>query len=273
MLGKMLKYDCKELSKTLVPFYIVTLVISIFNTIFIQFDWLYAIAGSSIIIVGLFVALYVVTTVLIISQFYKSVLGDQGYLTHTLPVSVDTIIFSKLLSSIIWMLLSMFVTILSLGILFLSYAPSNEISGFFSELTQVISSGFYFMFDSFNIKNVIALIAIIILFIFLLVLVIANGVLHFYCAISCSQIQPFCRNKIIGSFVAYSLISIPLSLFSGLSVSGFSFLIEHFHLVEKMSIPSFIFFFLFILLIIILLLNLFFYLPARYILKNKLNLE
>ena len=62
---------------------------------------------------GLIVALGVTTIVMIITQFYHSVLGDQGYLTNTLPVSVDTILCSKMLSATVWIILSGITAVIS----------------------------------------------------------------------------------------------------------------------------------------------------------------
>ena len=100
MLRKMLKYDIQAMSKTFIPFFIAILVISVFSALSMHLEWLIGIFGGATILFGLGIALFVTSLVLIITQFYKNVLGDQGYLTNTLPVSVDTIILSKLFSAI-----------------------------------------------------------------------------------------------------------------------------------------------------------------------------
>ena len=92
MLRKMLKYDIQAMSKTFIPFFIAILVISIFSALSMHLEWLIGIFGGATILFGLGIALFVTSLVLIITQFYKNVLGDQGYLTNTLPVSVDTTI-------------------------------------------------------------------------------------------------------------------------------------------------------------------------------------
>lgn len=85
------------------------------------------IAGSSIIF-GLFIALGVTALVMIITQFYHNVLGDEGYLTNTLPVGVDVILFSKLLSAMIWLCLSGVVGIIVLFITLATTAGASEFS-------------------------------------------------------------------------------------------------------------------------------------------------
>ena len=51
--------------------------------------------------IGMAVAV-VITAVVMIGRFYRNLLKDQGYLMHTLPVSVHGHIWSKLLVSLVW---------------------------------------------------------------------------------------------------------------------------------------------------------------------------
>ena len=97
----MLKYDLKAMSKTMLPFFLVIIGMTVLNSFFIHFEWMTGIIAGSSIIFGLFIALGVTALVMIITQFYHNVLGDEGYLTNTLPVGVDVILFSKLLSAMI----------------------------------------------------------------------------------------------------------------------------------------------------------------------------
>lgn len=48
-------------------------------------------------------ALAAVTVVVIVYRFYKNLLGSEGYLMHTLPVTVHQLIWSKLIAAVVWM--------------------------------------------------------------------------------------------------------------------------------------------------------------------------
>lgn len=48
----------------------------------------------------------IVTIVLVISNFYKTLYGPQGYLSFTLPVKSRQLLFSKAIGSFVWLLLS-----------------------------------------------------------------------------------------------------------------------------------------------------------------------
>ena len=40
MLGKMLKYDLKAMSKTMLPFFLVIIGMTVLNSFFIHFEWM-----------------------------------------------------------------------------------------------------------------------------------------------------------------------------------------------------------------------------------------
>lgn len=273
MLGKLLKYDCKELSKTFLPLYAVILAMSLLDAISLRFDWFYALFGVSTIIFGLFMALGIITVVLAISQFYHSILSDQGYLNNTLPVKTGTLVLSKLFSSLIWMFFSAVTAVLSLAILLLGSLSFGEIQEFFSACWQLIQAVFDYMSTSNGLVNVLIFILCALLLILLVFAGLANEVLHLYLSMACSQLRPFCRNRIAGSFIAYFLISIPTAILTAVGATGMAALTKILNLWQTLSAPGFVIFVLVSSLLGMMLLNLLFYIPACYILKNKLNLE
>ena len=51
-------------------------------------------------------AIAVLCFVSTVQRFYKNLLGREGYLMHTLPVTETQLILSKLLTSMVWVLCS-----------------------------------------------------------------------------------------------------------------------------------------------------------------------
>lgn len=124
MLNKLLKYDIRSAYKSLIVFYIITIISAIIAKIFKNID------NSTImnIIGGILV---LITIVLIISiminniirlwmEFVKNIYGDESYLTHTLPVTKDKIYLSKVISGLISLFTSILVVAISLVICFYS---------------------------------------------------------------------------------------------------------------------------------------------------------
>ena len=64
------------------------------------------------------VALVVVTIITVIHRFTRNLLGREGYLMHTLPVTEAQLVGSKLISSAVWLLASAVVGVVSLVVMF-----------------------------------------------------------------------------------------------------------------------------------------------------------
>ena len=77
------------------------------------------------------VAIAVITALTIIQRFTRNLLGREGYLMHTLPVTPAQLILSKLISSMVWLLCSILVIALSLGVFFL--CGMLNVNGIFSD--------------------------------------------------------------------------------------------------------------------------------------------
>ena len=129
MLGKLIKHDFLAGARFLTPAYIVMLVIALLGR---GMTWLatrqyivdHAAAGlshvirllSSLLTVAFMLAPLVIlfmAAFYVIWRFYKNIFTDEGYLMNTLPTRPVNLVFSKLLTALIWMLLTMGVAALS----------------------------------------------------------------------------------------------------------------------------------------------------------------
>ncbi|WP_087065045.1 hypothetical protein [Intestinibacillus massiliensis] len=130
MLRKLFKYEWRATSRVLLPLYGSVLVMAIINRLFatinmhmlesataggLSFGLPQVIAGF--VYGGLIIASFIVTFVLLIQRFYKSLLGDEGYLMFTLPVTVTQHIWVKTFVAAIMCVLSGVATLLSVFIL------------------------------------------------------------------------------------------------------------------------------------------------------------
>lgn len=66
---------------------------------------------------GVMVAVFVVTAVILIQRFYKNLLGDEGYLMFTLPVTVSQHIWAKTIIAVAMSIISIAAAVLSIGII------------------------------------------------------------------------------------------------------------------------------------------------------------
>lgn len=127
MLRKLIKHEFKNTCKIMLAIYAFIGVVTIFGII--TFTLVDSFPDSSLLnymnaamlvlyflsIFALFIATYIYMCV----HFYKTMYSEQGYLTHTLPVSPLANLHVKIGVSFFWMITSCFVMLLSLFLLLL----------------------------------------------------------------------------------------------------------------------------------------------------------
>ena len=122
MLKNLLKYEFRATARTYGGIYLALLAAA--GLIGFSFRGDRAAAQSHVFEIGvtiyslLVMALVIVTIVTVIQRFTKNLLGREGYLMHTLPVTESQLVASKLLSSAVWLLASAVVGVVSLVIIF-----------------------------------------------------------------------------------------------------------------------------------------------------------
>ena len=119
---KLLKYEWKACARTCLPMYAAVLLLALVNRLTMkdQVQELFhgiPTALMGLLYFGVMVAVFVVTAVILIQRFYKNLLGDEGYLMFTLPVTVSQHIWAKTIIAVAMSVLSVIAAILSIGIL------------------------------------------------------------------------------------------------------------------------------------------------------------
>jgi len=198
-----------------------------------------------------------------ISSFYKKIFKDNGYLTNTLPVSKKNIIFSKLITSIIFIILTIIVVVLSLLITFYTEGIIGDLWNSFT--TALNESGIE------NVGSIYVAIFILILTVFLQYV---NTLFIFFCGISIGH--SFSNKKLEYSIMCVALIYIALQVISSIGlISGFLIRVDFTDIMNNnipMSIDYFIQIFGIACGINVISITTLFCITNNY-LKNKLNLE
>ena len=109
MLGKLMKYEFRATAIYFLPIYVVLVLVSglryVVSLISQKFsNGFSAFSGFSLSAIYLLLALglAITTFIVIIIRFYKNLLGTEGYLMFTLPVSVEQNRLAKLIPSVVW---------------------------------------------------------------------------------------------------------------------------------------------------------------------------
>lgn len=213
MLGKLLKHEFRATGRTMLPLYGAVVALAVLANVSIRmlsgnvgpllsifFGLIVAAFGICIVAAG------VMTLVLMVKRFYTNYLKDEGYLMHTLPVSVHGLVWSKMIVSIVW------------------FAATFAVIGLVLLLTALIQTDtslaqFFAGFPSWaDITRAIREIGIPagdlwLIGLEVLLAVVVSGLctcLHFYAAMSLGHM--FAKDKILLSIVFFVGISFVLSL-------------------------------------------------------------
>jgi hypothetical protein len=214
MLGRLIKYEFKATAKIILLFYAALLVVAVIN--FFVMPW--TDTGSSLnmslafgdalnttkgVLQGMMMVVYLLFTaatiavsyVVVVMRFYR-MLGDEGYLMFTLPVTTTQHIFSKLIVAVVWNVLSLLLVGLSALIVI---GRADVISSIPSLWSEAVANG---------IHPGIWLLCIGIYLLFTIIL----SILQFYTAIA---IGPhITKSRIGGSIIAYIIVYVAAQLVS-----------------------------------------------------------
>lgn len=258
MLSKLLKYEYKATARLFVPLYIALLVFALLNRLINPFQVLDS-ATTVLSLQGIFsmltimayfaliVGVVAMTVVIMIQRFYKSLLGNEGYLMFTLPVPIWQHIVNKLLVALTWSILSYLVAMGSILII-------SGATGVWPQIAEALSAFWLF--------PLMALISL------------ASATLMIYAAIALGHLFP--KHKLIASFAMYCLLSIvsQVAIVLTATIAGTIFLPLFLPLlIDSGQIADQVNWIFFSLLLPALLLGCGYFALTNFILTKKLNLE
>lgn len=207
MLGRLMKYELKSTTILFVPLILILFGVSVVNRIFS----IRAISSAinnlpdalsvtiNLVVRGAFVVLVVafmfISVYLLIQRFYKNLMGDQGYLMFTLPVSSWEHIASKTIIAIFWMTISTIAIVLSI----LMIIPESGIYGdFFRGLATIFSD----ISEILKFPIWVLVLETVVLWI----IGFATFFLQVYAAITFGQ--RFNKSRKMGSFLSFFVLSV-----------------------------------------------------------------
>lgn len=221
MLGKLIKYDLKSMSRAFVPMWILAPVISLMLSLSLRgtIAWEdspvgnYMATGGGIVTVimfllfsGVMIGLTVMTILFVIQRFWNGLLKEEGYLMFTLPVKTWQLITAKGLTATLITCASVLDGILSCVILVL--ASSDEV------ILGLIQIWSYMKKDIEEIGPAFWVIAV--LFVVMLIVGMAKSIYQSYAAMALGQL--FESHRVIGSCVSYVGISVAISVITGIAM-------------------------------------------------------
>lgn len=211
MLGKLIKQEFRATRRVMLPLAAAVLVLAGlagYAAIMLNGEVDYKILDVLFLVIELgFVfsifGICAVCFIMMIQRFYKNLLGREGYLMFTLPVSVDALVWAKLIVSCVWFVVTgvaVMLAMILMGVVSAAFAfDADTISrlwGGFTDLVKLVGGG--------HIAGY-ALELIVMLFV-----ASCTTCLQFYLAMAIGQC--FANRKVFWSVVAFFGVSILMSV-------------------------------------------------------------
>lgn len=216
MLKKLIKYEWKGL---IFPFVIMLIVLAgttlltcaVLLTINPKYDESVQVYSAMALMLSIFLYYFGMvgctlgTTLIIAIRFYKTCYTDQGYLTHTLPVTTHQILIAKITIAFfvnilmaLAILLSVFI-IIQVGILHITsfYTDSPELKWIFKDMFSIVLNEFA------NVFGIHLPSFLIYMILYSIISEIANVVIIFGC-ISLGQL--YAKHRILGAIASYFIV-------------------------------------------------------------------
>lgn len=136
MLGKLIKHEFRATGRLMAPLFGALLLLAVFSRVANQILQQVPNPTRVLYIVSVLLAIVYVlaglgvmvfSTVLMIKRFHQNFLTDEGYLMFTLPVSVHSLLWSKLLTAALFFLFTFAAELLALAIVIWQGGVSAEL--------------------------------------------------------------------------------------------------------------------------------------------------
>lgn len=273
MLKKLFKYEWRSVSTLLFIVHGALLVYALIGRMGFQIYFSKSLSDSSNAVMGITTMFYVIVyilgimAVLLMTMLYlamhiqKSFFSDEGYLTHTLPVTPTQLLLSKMFIYWIWTILDIIFVVISIGILLINKETWPAVTYALRQMWQNLSSLSGFS----DIMNTI----IYLLSIFIDFFCFSTGLLIFAICLG----SQFKTHKVMGSVLSFfgivivsnivnliiTGVTLPGGIGATLMVTRAGETVVNYSYIAQT--------------VWYLLAGIFFFFGSRYILSKKLNLE
>lgn len=269
MLTKLIKHEFRATARIMGPLYLVLLVaalganLSTRGILETPYPVLSILGGLLVMAFAVAIlAVCVVSFLLMVQRFYKNLLRDEGYLMFTLPASVHQHVWSKLIVSSVWFIVTGVAVILSFMVMALDVSFLEGMVGVMRQLFQDITAYYAINGTVFLLELLVLAFAFCIAF-----------CLQFYAALAIGH--SFSNHKFAWSVAFFFILQFASQLVGSLMMLSLNPIMQgfmgdlDFRVTGMAAVHAGMAFFTGIILVYAAV----FYVITTYFLKNRLNLE
>ncbi len=274
MFGKLLKNDLKAQWQSVSSIFLVILIISSAAELFmaVSKSQIALVLGGLVVTMLMLFACFVII-IAVAMMFSKTLFGRAGYLTLTLPVKTEKLIWSKTLSGLIW---TYAVYVLFFGAMFLWLYQIGDVMG--ADYKDMADQLFTLLFG----KSISTLVASLVYYLVWFGILMFAAVQCMYLGITCSNVKPVSSLGIVGAVVIALAAMGAVITMTGIVTKGIpvGMVVSLESLVFTSNISetihnteNFLYSFNFAGPLFTLLLSVFINIPITYLVKNKVNVK
>lgn len=270
MLGKLIKYEFKATGKIFGLLFGALLILTLLTRfcVYIPFDNSVFKLLNGLLTIFYFIAVLGLTMfsiVIVAMRFNRSMLRDEGYLSHTLPVKTWQHLVAKGLTYTVWIIASLIMMLVSVFIFFVGTKKFDRFTHAVNHFMQNVDKG------------------LLVLFIVVVILGIVAYIYNFFAALSLGQI--FVKHKITGAVLFFFVLNYAMNFLAvGLMMVLPDFIVDVNEMDAKINaartfadiidaVGSTLYLLLFFGLAVSIILTIVYFAVSNYMLSKKLNLE
>ncbi|MDD3958865.1 MAG: hypothetical protein GX099_08230 [Clostridiaceae bacterium] len=228
MFGKLVKHEFHATGRMIPLIFLVTVIVAAMMVVSVVLELGVLVNVTLVLLFFTVFAEVIVTLVLIIWRYYRSMCGNEAYLTHTLPVRPHLLLWSKLLVSFVWMALSYLLMLGMVAVIITLFASKNGTS-----VSEIMSS-------MRNLWEMLGLegheVTVITIFVAVFVTSILGGLTNAFFSISLGSTSKFHQLGIGGPILVYIILYIALQL---INLLGMVFIPLALRIRETGGVPKF----------------------------------
>ena len=203
MLGKLIKYDFKAMSKIMFPVFMVMIGLSLALGILIKLrldnGWVFGFITTCFIVA--MIGSGIATIVCIANRFNQGLLKNEGYLSFALPIKTSTHIIAKLLNGVIWSVLEGLTVLISVLVIGLIIADPQDLIDLYSEILRMLG-----MIDRDDIIGILRMMGDLLHAVALTTLELVSGVCLIYAAFAIAHLFEKHKALIMGGVILLFIV-------------------------------------------------------------------
>lgn len=280
MLKKLLKFELRSLSRTVIPLLLAVLGMSVLSSLLMSVNLRFLDKNGSVtlsifsVIIGIMmvftflaiIASSFIILLLILQRFYKNFFTDEGYLTFTLPVTTAEHLTVKVMSGFIWIIIST----LSISVSLFIFALFGTATGPDIINTQVLEALAESIRTLLKETGAVNLFVLVFEFLLLGIISIVAQLLTYYLAITIGSIIAK-KHKILSSIGVYFIINMIVGILSNVIIVLVTIPMETSNAIYKAQFISHIY--LTVMIVLFAITSVVSFMICNHMLKNKLNID